>query len=432
MKIALLEIKKRGDNKDYNSGFGTTFEIGNSFGARILAKARSNLENIPTMSYTYISAIFKKYGHEVEYYLNEVPTQADLVLLQVSLIRHNEDLEYIKSVKSKGLKIGVYGSLAYAMPELFQEADFIIQGEPEQAVIDICETNVIPSGLIQPRPVMHLDSLPFPDWDTLPLDDYSFSPILPGLPFTFVLASRGCPYKCSYCPYKVCNEYRVRKPEKVIEELKYLKERYQIKAFYFRDPCFSINDERIKEFAHLMIQNGLDLKWGCETRLDLLNKPLLELLYLSGMRAIKVGVESIDHNSLKEYGRLPPAVLHQEEIVRFCKKIGIKVIAFYILGLPNETKESIKNTIRYSRKLNTSFASFNICTPIPGTPFYLEMKDKLIEKDLNKYDNFHVVFEHNNLSEKDILKLKQKAIVGYYFRPRYIWRYLKDKIAERR
>ena len=430
MDVALVEIRRPGDNKDYNGGFGTTFQIGDSFGAKLLSFVRSNLENFPTMSYAYISSILKKDGHSVEYHLNKIPKCADLVLMHVSLIRHNEELKILKKLKSeKGInKIGVYGPLATVRPELFEKADFIIKGEPEKAVIKISKTTKIPKGIVKSEPILNLDKLPFPDWEFYPLERYSFAPILPLKPFTFVLASRGCPYGCTYCPYKIFGTYRTRKPKKVVEELKFLKKKYSLKSFYFRDPTFSLGKERIEKLARLMIEEKLNLKWGCETRLDLLDTSLLELLYKSGLRAIKVGVESVDHSLLKKFGRAPPKIVHQEKIIDFCKKIGIKVIAFYIIGIPTDTKTSIKNTIKYSKKLNTSFANFTICTPIPGTPFHNELENKITNSNLNDYDNFHVVFKHDNLSEKDILKFQEKAITGYYFRPRYLFRYILDKI----
>ncbi len=432
MKIALVDIRKNGDNKDYNGGFGTTFQVGNSFKAKILSFVRSNLENLPTMSYAYIAAIFKKENHSVKYYLNKMPEPSDIILIHVSLIKNKEEIELIKKMKGEGIKnIGVYGPLATVKPELFKEADFIIQGEPEEAILKISKTSKIPKGKIKSNPILDLDVLPFPDWSLFPVKKYSFSPSLPLKPFIFVLASRGCPYGCSYCPYKVFGTYRFRKSKKVIEELIYLKKEYGIKAFYFRDPTFSINQKRIEELAGLMVENKLNLKWGCETRLDLLNIPLLRLLYKAGLRAIKVGIESLDHELLKKHKRLPPNVNHQEKIIKFCKKIGIKVIAFYIMGLPTDTKESIKKTLKYSKKLNTSFANFNICTPIPGTPFYETLKDKIFETDLNKFDNFHSVFKHDNLTKKELLKFQEKALTSYYFRARYIFRYLIERIKIR-
>lgn len=425
MKIALLDIKKPGDHKDFNGGFGTTFLVGNSIKTKILSLIRSSLESIPTMSYAYISAIFKKHGHSVKYYSNKIPTPSNLILIHVSLIRHNEEIRLIRKLKKMGKEnIGVYGPLAFARPDLFKDADFIIQGEPEEVIINISKTKKIPKGIVKSKPIMNLDDLPFPDWSIFSIKDCSFYPSISVKPSLPIHSSRGCPYGCTYCPYRVFGTYRARKPEKVIEELVFMIKKYGVRGFYFRDPTFSINQKESRKIAELMIEKKLNIEWGCETRIDLLTIPLLNLLYKSGLRAIQVGVESINHNILKNHGRLPPKIQQQEKIIEFCEKIGIKVIAFYIIGLPSDTKESINRTIEYSRRLNTSFANFSICTPIPGTPFYEEIKNKIIEKDFNKYNNFNVVFNHDKLSKKEILTLQEKAITGYYFRFRYIIKYI--------
>ena len=430
MKVLLMDIKRPGDNKDYNGGFGTTFNVGKSLRARFLSLVRSSMESFPTMSYAYIAAIFKKYGHQAKYSVNESQNvdMFDVLLIHASLIRHNEEIKFLGKIRHK-IKIGVYGPLATIKPGLFDGiVDFIIIGEPEEAIIKIAKTSKIPEGRVKSNYIKDLDSLPFPDWSIFPYRSYSFSPILPLRPFTFVLASRGCPYKCSYCPYLVFGNYRVRKPENLIKELIHLKRRYGIKAFYFRDPTFSLGENRIKKIAHLIIKNNLNLKWGCETRTDLLAIPLIKILYQAGLRAIKIGVESTDHALLKKHSRIPPAVEHQEEIIKFCEKIGIKVIAFYIIGIPGDTRNSIKNAIRYSKKLNTSFVNFTVCTPIPGTQFYKQMSSKITDSNLNHYDNFHVVFKHDNLTKEEILKYQEEAICGYYIRFGYILKYLFDKI----
>lgn len=430
MKVLLFDIKKAGDNKDYNGGFGTTFQVGHSFRAKLLSLVRSNLENFPTVSYAYVSAIFKQFNHTVKYSVNEVADSFDLLLIHASLIRFNEEIEFLKKIKlSSTGKVGVYGPIATVKPELYMDlADFVIVGEPEEAVIEIAKTGQIPQGQVKSNPVKDLDSLPFPDWSIYPVNEFSFSPILPIKPFTFVLASRGCPYSCSYCPYLVFGDYRVRKPEHVIEELIRNKKEYGIKAFYFRDPTFSAGPERIKKLAKLMIKNRLNLRWGCETRSDLLDITLLDLLYEAGLRAIKIGIESLDHETLKKHQRVPPAIAHQERIINYCKRKGIKIIAFYIIGLPGDTHQSIKSVIQYSRKLNTSFANFTICTPIPGTPFYESVIDRISDNNFNNYDNFHVVFDHDHLSAKEILDYQEKAICGYYFRLKYVYRYIMDEI----
>ena len=96
-----------------------------------------------------------------------------------------------------------------------------------------------------------------------------------------------------------------------------------------------------------------------------------------------------------------------------------------MLGLESDTKKSIMKTINYAKKLNTHVAQFTITTPIPGTPFYEDFKDKVTTNDFEKYSNYNLVFEHSNLSEKELMKLKEKAFVSYYFRPRYMFSFFK-------
>jgi len=435
MEVALIDIKMPGDNKDFNGGFGTTFEIGRSFRTKLLKFARRKLENVPTLSYAYVSAIFKSYGHHVNYYENKEPEKDyNIALLHVSLIRHEQELKMIKRLKEKkkkNSKIGVYGPLATVMPELFNEADFVIVGEPEEAIISISKKGKSPiNKIVKSNPIDNLDSLPFLDYDIFNLGEFSFSPLIARKPGVFIHGSRGCPYTCSYCPYLIFGKYRYRKPEKIIEELKYLKKKHKIKSFYFRDPTFSVSKERIEKLSRLLIKEKLDLLWGCETRSDLLDEKLLKLMRKAGLVAVKIGVESANHDLLKRHKRITPKIEHQEKIIKVCKKLRIKVVAFYIIGIPTDTKESVLRTIKYSQKLNTSFANFTICTPIPGTSFYKGIENKIFDKNLNHYDNFHSVFHHDNLSTTEIYELQDKAIREYYFRIRYFLRHLADKIND--
>lgn len=430
MKVALLNIFEQGDNKDYNGGFGTTFQVGNSFLSKVLQKVRSKGEYFPIVSYGYLAAILKQNGHEVKYVENKVPKGFDLVIMHVSPIRHNKEIQFLKKIrKNRKVKVGLTGPFASVKPELFKKySDFIIVGEPEQVVATIKDGH-IPKGVVKSEAIQDLDTLPYPDWSIFEHEKFSYSPIIPETPFTFILSSRGCAYGCPYCPYKVFGQYRCRDPIKVVDEIEHLQKTYGVKGIMFRDPMFSLNPEKTKVMAREIIKRKIKIKWGCETRLDKLDPKFLDLLYKSGLRAVKVGIESSQEDILQKAGRKPIAKQHQEKIIKYCDKKGIKVIGFFILGLPDDTEETIKQTIAYSRKLNPDFANFTICTPIPGTPFYESMKPRLISKNWEDYDNFHVVFKHKNLSKERLLELQEKAITGYYFRPKYILSFIRRKFT---
>lgn len=429
MKITLLNIQKPGDNKDYNSGFGTTFRVGDSFLARLLEKKRSSEECFPLLSYGYLAGIFKKNGHIVNVLTNEAPKDSDLVIIQCSLIRHNLEIEFIKRIRSEtNSKIGLVGPFVSVRPDIFKDyADFIIQGEPEETAFKMSNGH-IPEGIIKSNPIINLDSLPFPDWSIFPIESFSYKTLLPKKPFTFIQSGRGCVYTCNYCPYKVFGLYRERTVGNVIDEIESLVEKYNVESLMFRDPCFSFNKKRTVDIANGILKKGIKIEWGCETRLDNLDKSLLDLLYKSGLRVIKVGIESLESNILKRLKRKPIETEHQEQIIKFCSKKGIKVVAFYIIGLEDDTEKSIRKTIKYAKRLNTDFANFTMCTPIPGTEYYEQIKDRIYEKDWEKFDNFHPVFRHNNLSADELRELQEDAIVSYYIRPKLIFKHLARKL----
>lgn len=430
MKIALLNIHRPGDNKDYNGGFGTTWQISRSFLSRVLERMRSKGEYFPLVSYGYLAAILKQSGHEVEFVENRIPENFDLVILHGSTIRYNEEIKYLKEIREKTKsRIGIVGPFASTKPELFKDySDFVVLGEPEQAMFNLKDGN-IPSGLVKSEPITDLDTLPYPDWSIFPIEKFSYSPILPKKPFTFVISSKGCPYTCSYCPYKVFGLYRARDPLKVVDEIEHLQKKYGVKGLMFRDPMFSLNPEKAKIIAEEIIKRGIKVEWGCETRLDKLDKAFLDLLYDSGLRAIKVGIESVSNELLEKSGRKTIKKEHQKEIISYCDKKGIRVIAFYIIGLPDDTEETIKSTMNYAKKLNTDFANFTLCTPIPGTKFFEEIKEDITTGNWEEFDNFHAVFRHKNLTKERLLSLQEKAITGYYFRPKYILKHVWRKIT---
>jgi radical SAM superfamily enzyme YgiQ (UPF0313 family) len=416
MKITLLNVEKTGDNKDFNAGFGTAFQVGKSLGAKFLERMRYSREYLPLLAYGYLAAILKRNGHTVNYAINTIPKDADLIIMQCSLIRHNAELDFIKTIKrNTSAKIGLIGPFVSVKPDLFAEyADFIIKGEFEEVALKM-KGSYMPEGIIESNPIQDLDILPFPDWSIFPVNLYSCKPLLPKVPFIFIQSSRGCLYGCNYCPYKVFGVYA---------EIQYLTKNYGIRSLMFRDPCFSFNTQRTIGFAEEILKNEIKIEWCCETRLDKLDTKLIDLLHASGLRAIKVGIESIDTAVLKFQKRKPINIEHQEAIIDYCDKKGISVLALYQLGLEEDTKESILKTIAYAKKLNTDFANFTICTPIPGTEYYEEIKERIYEKDWEKFNNFYPVFEHKNLSAQELLSLQEKAIVSYYIRPKLIFRHL--------
>ena len=426
MKVAFLEVpSEKKIYREYNGGYGTSFNAGRSFLAKLLTGLRTNREYFPYMPYAYGATVMKENGHDVS--ISNSIDDADLVVMHGSMPNHSNELMALKNLKEKGIKVGMVGPFPAMKPELFKDADFIISGDVENILGSIKNEKDIPKGIIS-MPVNNLDELPYPDWSLFHVEKFSYEPIINKKPFTFVLSSRGCTYGCNYCPYisesNLGSKYRMRSVKNVVGELKYLQEKFNIEGIQFRDPMFTLIKKRTEDLCNEIIKNKIDIELGCETRLDRVDENLLDLMYEAGFRVMKVGIESADLDVLKKSKRMPIALEHQEKMIKHCDKIGIKVVGFYVIGLENDTEETVKATLKYSKKLNTDFANFTICTPIPGTEFYDIIKDKIKTDNYDLFDNFHVTFDHPNLSEEKIMKYQEKALVGYYLRPKYVYKYL--------
>ena len=279
--------------------------------------------------------------------------------------------------------------------------------------------------MVESAPVQDLDSLPFPYWKIFPYQKYSYLPALKEKPFLPLLSSRGCAFRCGYCPYPAFYAYRNRSVENVLSEIRHLADTYKIKGLIFRDPLFSGNKNRAQKIAEGILSMNLGIKWVCETRMDHLNEELLELFYRSGCRVINVGVESSDTDILKDINRKIIPQDHQKKIVSFADKLGIRITAFYVLGLPGENAQTIQKTIQYAQWLDTHVAQFFINTPFPGTAEYEKYKDHIIETDWEKFDCYTPVVKNDHLSPEELLKWKEKAFLSYYYRPRYMWNFLR-------
>jgi len=281
---------------------------------------------------------------------------------------------------------------------------------------------VEPKGVIASNLVKDLDSLPFPRWDDHPIEEYSYFPLLKKKPFLTMISSRGCPYDCHYCPYMVVQTslWRKRSPKNVVDELEYLANNYGIKSITFRDAMFTVDMERTREICQEIIRRNLDLEWDCETRTDRLDERLIDLMHQAGLRGIEIGVEGYDLALLKGMNRKPPTHEVQERIINYCEDHGVKVGAFYVLGIPGSDTNSIRQTIEYAKYLNTSLAQFTIATPYPGTKMYDQVKDDILNEDWEKYTAYTALLRSSQYTPEELLRYKESAFRQYYLRWRWI------------
>src|SRR5262249_6616694 len=195
------------------------------------------------------------------------------------------------------------------------------------------------NGIVVSAPLDDLDALPFPRWDLIGQKrarQVVGKVIVRGAGYP-VLASRGCPEFCTYCPHRILAGHRERSVATIIDELQYLCERHPTPYVIFRDPLFTQDRARCLGLADEIMARGLKLRFECETRLDRLDESLLVALHRAGLRAMSFGVESLDPATLKKAGRRPIPPEHQRAILSFCRSLGIKTAAFYVFGFLQDT-----------------------------------------------------------------------------------------------
>ena len=152
-----------------------------------------------------------------------------------------------------------------------------------------------------------------------------------------------------------------------------------------------------------------------ETHLNNLDDEMIKLLANAGLELVYVGIESASHVVLKDMQRFTIEHDEQYKIIKKCEEMGIKVKTMFIIGNPEDTEQSVIETIKYSKHLPSLYSQYSIFTPYPGTPIYADYKDLIYEKKLENFDQYQLTFKHNHLSESKIEELKSKAYFDFYF-----------------
>ena len=428
MRVVIADLKGRGGfvNKDtVVGGYGSRFK-GFSWTTNWIERARKLFQNVPSIHSGYLAAIFEQAGHDVRI-TTEDYIDGDIALILSSLVDYRHEIEWARETKRRfGTRVGFFGAVATHMPELLQDdADFLIKGEPEAAAMRIAAGEV-PSGIMASPQIDDLDSLPFPAWHLFNPGRHAVGRSIRASRHSFpVLSSRSCPEHCTYCPHRITASYRARSAENVVDEIEQICKKYGQAYLIFRDPLFTEERDRAIGIAEGILQKKLDVKFECETRLDDLDKPLLDLLHRAGLNTITFGVESMDPATLKRVGRRPIPPEHQREIISHCRDLGISTEGFYVIGFLTDTPESIRATIEYSTELNSTAALFKVLTPFPGTPLYKHMKSLVTETDWEKFDGYTPTFKHPNLTHRELMFLLGAAYKRFYMRPSYLANFLK-------
>jgi radical SAM superfamily enzyme YgiQ (UPF0313 family) len=429
MRVVLADVKS-------DRGFVSKDTVVGGYGSRlvpfsrvtsIIAYFKKRFHDVPSVHMAYGAAILARAGHDVAWTRGDL-VDGDVALVLSSLVDHRRETAWADAMRARGVRVGFIGITASLLPQLFERhADFILAGEPETGIMRLAHGD-LPRGIVASEAIAELDALPFPRWDLIAEDRgpqvgmrWSSRPVGGGYP---LLASRGCPEFCTYCPHRILAGYRFRSIANIADELERLCDEHARPYVIFRDPLFSEQRDRCLELCDAIRSRGLSLTFEAETRLDRLDVELIDRLHAAGLRAMSFGVESTDPVTLRKSGRRPIPQRHQRQILDHCRRKGIVTAAFYVFGFLQDNWESVAATIDYATELGSTFAQFKILTPYPGTPMFRQLEPLITETDWEKFDGYTATFTHPHLTQRELQFLLGAAYTRFYVRPSYLANFL--------
>jgi anaerobic magnesium-protoporphyrin IX monomethyl ester cyclase len=424
MRVVLWDTRKLDVAKDFAGGYGVgQFPKRGGWRRRLVRHAFKRDRRPVAMAFAYLAAILRKLGHQVEYSEDKVPAGANLYIFHPSLITLSLERQAIETVlrETPTAKVLVTGILAHALPEAFGGLKVtLVRGEPEQLLWKLDEVLSAGSTTVNVGSVRDLDALPFPDWSPFEPHRFRIAYDFWRFPTGLIQQSRGCTFTCNYCPYIVVeNSTRFRDPERVVEEIREGIARFGFRSFKFRDPLFGLDRKRVFHLAELLGGLPRKIQFSIEGRIDLLKADVVKELKRVGLTSITVGIETPNEVTLRHYKRAPIKDDRQRQFVALCRALGVRTVAGFMIGFPEDTAASIQAVLKYAKAVGPTFANFNVVTPYPGTEFFNQVRDDIADFDFTKYNVYTPVMKYRNLTAEQVADLHARSFISYYFRSRW-------------
>lgn len=324
----------------------------------------------------------------------------------------------------KSLDIGVIGEGELTIVDLVDKIERGLSLRNVDGII-FREKKIIKN---KPRSyISDLDSISPPAWHLFNIKLYSHHPLRGRGRVISMITSRGCPYNCYFCDQSVFgHKWRCHSVDYIIREIKKLKERYGINFISFEDDNFALGKKRIVEFCKKIVDEKIDINWGCSLRANVLDREALRWMEKAGCWNIYIGIESGSQRILK-YINKRIRLKEVESAVKLIKEYKINVYGSFIIGFPTETKEEIDSTIRFALSLPLDGISLFLFTPYPNTKLFREsQKYGKLSKDLRDYSAHpkYPAYVSNGLTSEYLLKKQKQAYRMFYLRPSYILKHL--------
>ena len=356
----------------------------------------------------------------------------NILIFRFTPTTFDHDLKITNRFRKKnpeGIIIGICFTLKTLWKEIMKEADLdiFITGDYEVVIKDLFTnfqnySNIKGIAYKKNKKIFHneyirngfdYDSLGIPAYNLL--KNFNFYKINANTNeiFSIIYTSKGCPYKCNFC--NVANTHlKTKSVDLVINEIKVLKD-YGVQLISFFDETFTLDRKRVLEICNSL--KYLNIKWYCNTRVNLIDYELLNEMKRAGCAGISFGCESGSQKILDICNK-GINLKDIEKAINFCKIIGIKTYCAFIFGLPGENKNTANETIKFVKKLKPNSAQFNIAVPYPGTKLYEKYSRDINWKKLYQDEALISLCE---LSIKELNKIRKKAYRNLYFNPFWLY-----------
>ena len=362
----------------------------------------------------------------------------DIIGIQSMFSMRNKSIELAKLLKKDCKLLVAGGPLPSVDPEGFLESfDVVVVGEGEQTMLELvrqADGDFDPArtrGLayrengvtkLTPRRefIDNLDAIPFPareSFDNQSYKDYYSRNF--GYTITPVMTSRGCPFTCDFCSRPIFgNGIRFGSATNVTDEMEAVRS-LGYSRIWFADDCFTLNHRRLIDLCDEIIQRGVRMEWECLSRVDTVSGEVVRKMKQAGCVRIFFGLESGNDfvlSLMQKHATTGQAM----EAVQMTKSSGIQVGAFFIVGYPGETNETVLDTLKFASSLPLDYLSFTFPYPIPGTPLYDRVKEEMTPQDWEEHERSllteHKLLYRSFFSEGKLTFAMMKGMLQFYLR----------------
>ncbi len=415
--------------------------------------------NWPPSWVAYIGGTLKRAGYPnlqfVDAMTNDIPddtlrlmirkAQPDVVLataITPMIYKAQNTLKIAReeAPKAKLILGGIHPTFMYT--QVLSEApwiDYIVRGEGEEIIVNLI--NAIDNGTdLEERreirglayiederiiatpahpPIRNLDALT-PDWSLLEWNKYIYIPM--NVRVAVPNFARGCPFTCRFCSqWSFWRDYRSRDPKKFVDEVETLVKEHKVGFMILADEEPTINRRKFVALAEELERRNLGIYWGINTRVtDILrDADLLPLYRRAGLVHVSLGTEAASQMNLNLF-RKETTIEENKRAIQLLKAHGMVAEAQFIMGMENETPETIEETYRMALDWDPDMANWNMYTPWPFAELFEELGDRVEVRDYSKYNFVTPIMKPEAMDREDVLKGVLRCYGRFYMRKTFL------------